>query len=85
MNLKKAFGIALFCIALTVSPAWAEGDVGVYTQTLKNFRDQSATKPFFSEAVGYAVFPTIGKGGIGIGGAYGAGRVYKRGDRKSVV
>jgi hypothetical protein len=22
------------------------------------------------------VFPTIGKGGIGIGGAYGSGRVY---------
>ena len=30
-------------------------------------------------AYGYAIFPTIGKGGIGIGGAYGEGRVYKRG------
>jgi lipid-binding SYLF domain-containing protein len=25
------------------------------------------------------VFPTIGKGGIGIGGAYGKGRVYEKG------
>ena len=79
MNLKKVFGIALFCIELTGSPVWAAGDVGVYTQALKNFRDQPATQPFFSAAVGYAVFPTIGKGGIGIGGAYGTGRVYKRG------
>ncbi len=28
---------------------------------------------------GYAVFPNIGKGGIGIGGAYGKGRVYQGG------
>ena len=28
-------------------------------------------------AYGYAVFPTIGKGGIGIGGAHGSGSVYK--------
>lgn len=30
-------------------------------------------------SVGYAVFPTIGKGGVGIGGAYGKGGVYKHG------
>ena len=28
-------------------------------------------------AYGYDVFPTIGKGGIGIGGAHSSGRVYK--------
>lgn len=33
----------------------------------------------FSEAHGYAVFPTVGKGGIGIGGAHGKGEVYERG------
>jgi lipid-binding SYLF domain-containing protein len=27
----------------------------------------------------FAVFPTIGKGGIGIGGAHGSGRVYQKG------
>jgi lipid-binding SYLF domain-containing protein len=30
-------------------------------------------------APGYAVFPTVGKGGMGIGGAYGRGIVYQRG------
>jgi lipid-binding SYLF domain-containing protein len=79
MDIKRVFGIALFFFTLNGSAAWAEGDVGPYTQALKNFRSQPATQPFFSEAVGYAVFPTIGKGGIGIGGAYGAGRVYKHG------
>ena len=30
---------------------------------------------FFESAAGYAVFPKVGKGGIGIGGAYGKGLV----------
>lgn len=30
-------------------------------------------------APGFAVFPTVGKGGMGIGGAYGRGIVYKNG------
>ncbi len=34
---------------------------------------------FFDEAQGYAVFPTVGKGGIGLGGAHGAGEVYEKG------
>ena len=34
---------------------------------------------FFKKAYGYAVFPTIGKGGLGIGGAYGKGEVYSQG------
>lgn len=34
---------------------------------------------FFNSAHGYAVFPSIGKGAIGIGGAAGKGVVYKGG------
>lgn len=34
---------------------------------------------FFDRAHGYAVFPTVGKGGMGIGGAYGKGRVFRQG------
>jgi lipid-binding SYLF domain-containing protein len=30
---------------------------------------------FFDGAAGYAVFPNVGKGGIGVGGAYGKGLV----------
>jgi lipid-binding SYLF domain-containing protein len=40
--------------------------------------DPGLTK-FFKEAVGYAVFPTVGKGAIGVGGAYGRGELYKGG------
>lgn len=34
---------------------------------------------FLERAYAYAVFPSIGKGGLGIGGAYGRGVVYERG------
>jgi lipid-binding SYLF domain-containing protein len=33
----------------------------------------------FTTARGYAVFPTVGKGAIGIGGAHGSGDVFERG------
>ena len=33
----------------------------------------------FSTAAGYAVFPSVGKGGMGFGGAYGKGVLYERG------
>ncbi len=33
---------------------------------------------FFQSAHGFAVFPTVGKGGAGIGGAYGEGEVYEQ-------
>ncbi len=33
----------------------------------------------FNSAYGYVIFPNVGKGGIGIGGAAGNGAVYERG------
>ncbi|MCF6149790.1 MAG: lipid-binding SYLF domain-containing protein [Candidatus Kuenenia sp.] len=35
---------------------------------------------YFENAYGYVVFPGVGKGGFGIGGAYGHGEVYEKGE-----
>lgn len=56
-----------------------DGQDSSYAAALETFRKQPATAPFFADAAGYALFPTIGKGGIGIGGAFGKGRVYRSG------
>jgi lipid-binding SYLF domain-containing protein len=40
--------------------------------------DPGLTK-FVKESAGYAVFPTVGKGAIGVGGAYGKGELYQGG------
>ena len=50
-----------------------------YAATIDVFKKADAVKPFFENCYGYAVFPTIGKGGVGIGGSYGSGRVYAQG------
>ena len=34
---------------------------------------------FFARAAGYAVFPSVGKGGLGLGGAYGSGVLFNHG------
>ncbi|MCD9500272.1 lipid-binding SYLF domain-containing protein [Photobacterium carnosum] len=41
------------------------------------FYKSPQTQPFFHSAYGYAVFPSVGKGGFWIGGAYGSGVVFK--------
>lgn len=68
--------IVLFSVlAMTVMSSLLRADE--YTDAVKEFRSAPATAPFFKEAYGYAIFPTIGKGAVGVGGAYGQGRVYK--------
>lgn len=50
-----------------------------YDTTMEVFRNAGESASFFNEAYGYAIFPTVGKGAIGIGGARGTGRVYEQG------
>jgi lipid-binding SYLF domain-containing protein len=47
-----------------------------YSETAKLFQDAGASAGFFHNCYGYALFPTIGKGGLVVGGAHGSGRVY---------
>jgi len=54
------------------SSAWANS----YSDAITSFSNAGESGQFFKTAYGYAVFPTIGKGGIVVGGAYGSGRVF---------
>ena len=67
------FGVML--LGLPVSSALANS----CTDTANLFRKAGQSGEFFKPAYGYAVFPTIGKGGVGVGGAYGKGCVYAKG------
>ena len=51
-----------------------------YQDTIRMFKEADASARFFDSAYGYAVFPSVGKGGLGVGGAYGKGRVYVKGE-----
>jgi len=47
--------------------------------TANLFRRADQSSAYFAGSYGYAVFPTIGKGGLGIGAAHGDGHVYVHG------
>jgi lipid-binding SYLF domain-containing protein len=42
-------------------------------------RADSSLKKLFDDSVGYAIFPSVGKAGIIIGGEHGKGMVYEKG------
>lgn len=50
-----------------------------YVDTIELFKNAGESANFFKSAYGYAVFPTIGKGGLIVGGAHGTGHVYEKG------
>lgn len=62
---------------LLLSVSFADAHADKYTDTLQIFKDAGESGGFFDNAYGYAVFPTIGKGGLVVGAAGGSGRVYE--------
>ena len=76
---RKA-GIALLtlvALAFTVASPHAAADD--YKKTVELFQNAGESGELFARSYGYAVFPTVGKGGLGVGGAVGTGRVYEQG------
>ena len=66
----------MFILALALAnPVQADK----FTNTIEVYKKSESVQPFFKSAYGYAVFPTVGKGGMVIGGAYGKGQVYRGG------
>lgn len=51
-----------------------------YADAATVFRNTDAASPFFSRSYGYAIFPTVGKGGFILAGGFGKGRVFVAGD-----
>ena len=73
----------LFITGCATAPRTNEGktELSGKVQTAINLarKEDPGLKKFFDEATGYAIFPTVGKGAIGIGGAYGKGELYEGG------
>ncbi|MEA3467427.1 MAG: lipid-binding SYLF domain-containing protein [Thermodesulfobacteriota bacterium] len=66
--------ILTLLLSLVFTSAWADK----YSETKKMFEDAGASEMFHS-AYGFALFPTIGKAGFIVGGAFGKGRVFAQG------
>lgn len=84
MRRQRCLGfLILFLVAVAAGPARAGWDPELEKkaqETIGRFKKADpAINTFFEKAYGYAVFPRVGKGAIGIGGARGDGVVYEQG------
>jgi lipid-binding SYLF domain-containing protein len=68
-------GIVTVTFLILSGIASAEG----VKETIAIFQQAGQSGDFFKKSYAYAVFPSVGAGGIGIGGAYGKGQVYVHG------
>lgn len=76
--------IAVMSAAATLSALTAlaaDDDMATQAQqTIANFQSaDSNLKTFMNNSAGYAVFPSVGKGGLIVGGARGKGLLYENG------
>jgi lipid-binding SYLF domain-containing protein len=77
-QLTQACLLSLAAVALFVMPATAQSEEDVAEVIQKFEEGDPGMQAWFREAYGYAVFPSVGKGGIGIGGSHGKGLVYEQ-------
>ncbi len=76
MNRSPFMWLLVWACLLTL-PAQADSKVEA---AVNLFRSSAVTQPYFEHAYGYAIFPTVGKAGFVLGGAYGKGRVIRQGE-----
>jgi lipid-binding SYLF domain-containing protein len=76
MKLIKRVLAACAVLSFAAGSAYAASN---YHDTISLFKNAGESAEFFSSSYAYAVFPTIGEGAIGVGGAHGKGHVYVHG------
>ncbi|MEZ6243180.1 MAG: YSC84-related protein [Phycisphaerales bacterium] len=94
MNARKLRVVALASVAgaALITPMLAGCSAGYKTDSEKQSmqsdvdravsefkREDPSLANWFRESYGYAIFPTVGKGAVGVGGAHGKGLVYEQG------
>jgi lipid-binding SYLF domain-containing protein len=75
MKFKNSALMLVTTLFLAAVPAFADE----YDDTVAVFKNAGESGTFFKKSYGYAVFPNIGKGGLGVGAAHGSGRAYEQG------
>ena len=77
----KPLAMMLLTIALSISLVNAQDKMQKDVENAKAefIKTDAMMKTLFDNAYGYVIFPNIGKGAVGIGGAAGQGIVYEKG------
>ena len=69
----------VFCLAPALLLVAGAAYAGKYSDTIGLFSNAGPSSSFFNKSYAYAVFPTVGEAGFGVGGALGKGHVYVHG------
>jgi len=81
--MKSRISVLMLAAVLSLFAMTAGADE--YDDTIAVFKKAGESAAFFAKSHGYAVFPTIGKGGLGVGAAHGSGHVFEKGKYVSDV
>ena len=91
--MKSILTTSIFVVMLLVftsthawDPKGHEEDMAKGQEAIDALLESNASmQRYFDAAAGYVVIPTVGKGGIGIGGARGKGLLYENGEPTAEV
>jgi len=84
--MKRTILLAMAALlTLAATSAQAAATLQDCQAALAKFKDLGNVNEMLAESYGYAVLPTIGKGGIGVGGAGGTGCVFAGGAHTGYV
>jgi lipid-binding SYLF domain-containing protein len=79
-SIAKGISMAILPRFFSLTLGLLLGSVAAYAdeshETIELFRHAGESAVFFTDCYAYAVFPTIGAGGLIVGGARGEGQVY---------
>src|SRR3989338_4249693 len=88
-RIRRSITLASVMLLSVAVPAYATWKTGIDKKTalireteraVNTFKETDpGLSRFFDTSYGWAVFPTVGKGGFGVGGAYGEGIVFEQG------
>jgi len=85
-NLIAAVALAFLMagiVGCSTEPKTEEAKASLHDQSVATLnqmqREDPGLKEFLNKGAGYVIFPSVGKGGLVVGGAHGRGEVYEQG------
>ena len=75
----RILALVLMVLMISANSVHAAASLQKCQETMAQFKQLGNVSELLAESYGYAVLPTIGKGGMGIGGAGGTGCVFAGG------
>lgn len=86
MKKIQIISVIVLAFVLNISPVFGQSNskkdkIVADSKTAKAefIKEDALMKGLFETAYGYVIFPNVGKGGLGVGGAAGNGVVYEKG------